>query len=276
MNSPFSTRPSTPTVVRALILINVLAYFLYLFADEQGATEILALHNWLSPYFRPWQLITGMFLHSTSSLFHLFFNMLALWMFGSAMEMRWGPQRFLAYYLICGIGASVLHNTVVAYQLHPMLVEANVYLNAPGYTSFEAFISNHLPGSYNNNQLNEFLVAWYNDRLNPGYINESISLVNEVVDFRTNMPTVGASGAVYGLLLAFGMTFPNAMILLLIPPIPLKAKYLVIVYGLIELSMGIRNNLEDNVAHFAHLGGMLFGVLLILYYRKQDGNRYVN
>ena len=119
-------------------------------------------------------------------------------------------------------------------------------------------------------------MEWHKDRLNPGMINQSIRYVNDIVEFRINLPTVGASGAIYGLLLAFGMMFPNAMIMMLIPPIPMKAKYFVVVFGLIELSMGLRNNLEDNVAHFAHLGGMLFGLLLILYYRKQDRNRYVN
>jgi len=235
---------------------------------------LLALHNWLSPDFKPWQIITHLFLHSTGGVFHLFFNMLALWMFGSALEQTWGPKRLIYYYFACGIGAALVHNTVVGFQLQPMIAASDLYLSNPSYTLFEQFISNHLPGSYDNEQINEFLVAWYNDRLNPGYINQSQVFVNDVVEFRTNIPTVGASGAVYGLLLAFGMTFPNAMILMLIPPIPMKAKYFVIVYGLIELSMGLRNNIEDNVAHFAHLGGMVFGILLIFYYRKLDRNKF--
>jgi membrane associated rhomboid family serine protease len=269
MNIFQSGRPASGSVVRTLIIINVVAYVLLLLASEYAGDQplkLFALHNWLSPDFKPWQIITHLFLHSTGGVFHLFFNMLALWMFGTALEQSWGPKRFVYYYFACGIGAALVHNTVVGFQLQPMISAADIYLSNPSYTLFEQFISNHLPGSYDNEQINEFLVAWYNDRMNPGYISQSQSFVNEVVDFRTNIPTVGASGAVYGLLLAFGMIFPNAMIMMLIPPIPMKAKYFVIVYGLIELSMGIRNNIEDNVAHFAHLGGMVFGILIILYY----------
>lgn len=277
MNILQSGRSGSSSVIRTLIIINVVAYVLLLIAGEYAGNQpmkLLALHNWLSPDFRPWQIITHLFLHSTGGVFHLFFNMLALWMFGSSLEQTWGPKRFVYYYFACGIGAALVHNTVVGFQLQPMIAAADLYLSNPSYTLFEQFISNHLPGSYDNEQINEFLVAWYNDRLNPGYITQSQVFVNDVVEFRTNIPTVGASGAVYGLLLAFGMTFPNAMILMLIPPIPMKAKYFVIVYGLIELSMGIRNNIEDNVAHFAHLGGMVFGILLIFYYRKLDRNKF--
>lgn len=277
MNILQSGRSGSSSVIRTLIIINVVAYVLLLIASEYAGNQpmkLLALHNWLSPDFKPWQIITHLFLHSTGGVFHLFFNMLALWMFGSSLEQTWGPKRFVYYYFACGIGAALVHNTVVGFQLQPMIAAADLYLSNPSYTLFEQFISNHLPGSYDNEQINEFLVAWYNDRLNPGYITQSQVFVNDVVEFRTNIPTVGASGAVYGLLLAFGMTFPNAMILMLIPPIPMKAKYFVIVYGLIELSMGIRNNIEDNVAHFAHLGGMVFGILLIFYYRKLDRNKF--
>ncbi len=277
MNIFQSGRPASGSVVRTLIIINVVAYVLLLLASEYEGDQplnLFALHNWLSPDFKPWQIITHLFLHSTGGVFHLFFNMLALWMFGTALEQNWGSKRFVYYYFACGIGAALVHNTVVGFQLQPMISAADIYLSNPSYTLFEQFISNHLPGSYDNVQINEFLVAWYNDRMNPGYISQSQSFVNEVVEFRTNIPTVGASGAVYGLLLAFGMIFPNAMIMMLIPPIPMKAKYFVMVYGLIELSMGIRNNIEDNVAHFAHLGGMVFGILIILYYRKLDRNKH--
>jgi membrane associated rhomboid family serine protease len=277
MNILQPDRSGSSSVIRTLIIINVIAYVLLLIASDYAGNQpmkLLALHNWLSTDFKPWQIITHLFLHSTGGVFHLFFNMLALWMFGSALEQTWGAKRFTYYYFACGIGAALVHNTVVGFQLQPMIDAADLYLSNPSYTLFEQFISNHLPGSYDNAQINDFLVAWYNDRLNPGYITQSQVFVNDVVEFRTNIPTVGASGAVYGLLLAFGMTFPNAMILMLIPPIPMKAKYFVIVYGLIELSMGLRNSIEDNVAHFAHLGGMVFGILLIFYYKKLDRNKF--
>jgi membrane associated rhomboid family serine protease len=277
MNLFNSSRPGAMPVVRTLIIINVVAYFLLMVASESAGSlplEILALHNWLSPEFKPWQLITHMFLHDMGGIFHVFFNMLALWMFGTALEQTWGPKRFVMYYFACGLGAAIVHNTVVAFQLQPMIEAADAYLSQPSYAAFDSFVSSYLPGSFDNEQINEYLLQWYKDQPNPGYISQSQQLVKEIVDLRINTPTVGASGAVYGLLLAFGMTFPNAMIMMLIPPIPMKAKYFVLVYGIIELSMGVRNNIEDNVAHFAHLGGMLFGILLILYFKKQDKNKY--
>lgn len=278
MNASFGVRPSTPPVVKILVGINIAMYLLSIAAeafDIQGFFEQLVLFNWLSPLFRPWQLLTSIFLHSTSSFTHIFFNMLALWMFGSSLENHWGSRRFLMFYLVCGVGASIIHNSVEAWQMQQMFVDANAFFSAPGYTSFEYFVSNYLPGSFTDDQINSFLTAWYNDRLNPGYTAQAVDLVESIVEIRTNSPTVGASGAVYGLLLAFGMTFPNAMILMLIPPIPMRAKYLVLIYGLLELSMGLRDNLDDNIAHFAHLGGMFFGLLLILWFRKQDRNRHV-
>jgi len=279
MNNYFKAKSATPNVVRSLIIINVVAYLLMLGAIEYGGRlpmDIMALHSWMSSLFQPWQLISHMFLHSTDGIFHLFFNMIGLWMFGSALEQHWGSKRFLIYYFVCGIGAALLHNTITGFQFAPMIADADIYMSAPSYTNFEAFVSNYLPGSFENDQINNFLVEWHKDRLNPGYLSESVMFVDEVVQYRMNIPTVGASGAIYGLLLAFGMTFPNAMIMMLIPPIPMKAKYFVVVFGAIELTMGLRNNLEDNVAHFAHLGGMLFGILIILWYKKQDRNRNVN
>ena len=116
---------------------------------------------------------------------------------------------------------------------------------------------------------------WYYDRENPGFISQSREYVSEISETRQNTVNVGASGGLYGLLLAFGMIFPNVMIMMLIPPIPMKAKYFVMVFGAIELFSGLRNNVDDNVAHFAHLGGMLFGIILILLWKKQDRKRNV-
>ena len=153
------------------------------------------------PQFHFWQLITYSFLHG--GLLHLFFNMFALWMFGSLIEMVWGSRRFLVYYFTCVVGAALMHLAVIA-------------LGADGYVD--------------------------------------------------PVPTIGASGGVFGILLAFGLRFPNQYILLLIPPVPIKAKYFVLFYGAIELYLGITGT-QAGVAHFAHLGGMLAGLVLILYWR---------
>ncbi len=190
-------------VVKNLVIINVLV-FLAQQAMPQITSQFVG-HYPLGGGFEPWQVITHMFMHG--GVGHLFFNMFALVVFGSALEKVWGSKRFLQFYLLCGIGAFLIFEATVGYSLY------NIY----GQISFE----------------------------------QSTGLV------------IGASGAVYGLLLGFGMLFPNTELMLLFPPIPIKAKYFVILYGLLELSMAMSNNQGDNVAHVAHLGGMVIGYILI-------------
>tara|TARA_B100000609_G_C17148964_1_gene399784 strand:- start:553 stop:1044 length:492 start_codon:yes stop_codon:yes gene_type:complete len=158
--------------------------------------------------------------------------MFALWMFGKILENIWGEKRFLTYYMITGIGAAAIHLIVSQYQI--------------------ISISNQIP---------EFVNIAVEGKYNP-----SIPLSKRLTQLIIT-PTVGASGAVFGLLLAFGMLFPNALLYLYFA-IPIKAKYFVIGYGILELYAGISNNPADNVAHFAHLGGMIFGYFLIKYWKK--------
>ena len=161
----------------------------------------------LADGFRPYQFITYMFLHGGFT--HILFNMLALYMFGTSIENAWGAKRFLTYYLVCGIGAALVHFAIFYFQIG-------------GNSEYYNFI-----------------------------------------------PTIiGASGAVFGLLLAYGMMYPNQVIYVQFI-IPMKAKYFVALYGAIELFSGINNSAGDNVAHFAHLGGMLFGFILIKYWQKK-------
>jgi len=278
MNQSFSPRPNLPPVVKTLLIISVASWVLVMILKETmqiNVIEYLALYSWISPHFRPWQLFTYLFLHDDKSIFHLFFNMLGLWMFGSVLERFWGAKRFLAYFLITGIGAGIIHLSISNYLQLPMKREATAYAISPSYEAFDKFSGSYLPNSYNNEALNKFMEQWYYDKSNPGLISESELIVQEIVEARTNTPSVGSSGALYGLLLAFGMLFPNTMIMMLIPPIPMKAKYFVFVFGGFELFMGIQNNINDNVAHFAHLGGMLFGIILILLWKKQDKNKNV-
>lgn len=172
-------------------------------------------------------MLTYMFLHDTSSLSHLFFNMFAVFMFGRSIEMTWGSKRYLMYYLITGIGAGLVQELIWFINLSDLI--------GSGYESV----------SYN------------------GATIPVASFINEFV-------TIGASGAVFGILLAFGALYPNAELFIMFIPIPVKAKYFVVVYGLIELFLGIRNSGGDNVAHFAHLGGMLFGLIMVLYWKQKD------
>ena len=184
----------------------------------------------------PHQLITHFFMHGNFT--HLLFNMFALWMFGKILENVWGGKRFLTYYMITGIGAAFVHLAVSQYQI----IE----------------LANGFP---------ELMELAKNGRYNPGNVN-SLRLTQLV-----STPTVGASGAVFGILLAFGMLFPNTLLYIYFA-IPVKAKYFVIIYGIMELYAGISNNPADNVAHFAHLGGMLFGFILLKYWQKNNTQFY--
>jgi len=202
-----------PAVTKNLLIINVLMFAGKYVAELYGVNleALLGLHFFLSDGFHLFQFVTYMFMHA--GLEHLFFNMFAVWMFGRIIETTMGAQRFLIYYLTCGIGAGICQELVQ-------------------------------------------LAAYF-------YGAQGLAL------------TVGASGAVYGILLAFGMMYPNESILIFPLPIPIKAKYFVIGYAVIEL-MSALGRANDGVAHFAHLGGMLFGLMLILYWRNGGGRKNRN
>ncbi len=234
-----------PLVVKNLLIINGLFFLATISmagAFHFDLIKTLGLYMPGSPDFEPYQLVTHMFMHANFS--HIFFNMFALWMFGTAIENLMGPKRFLTYYLITGFGAAFLHLGVSYLEMINLRSE----LLAAGYTTgdLRQFIES---GSY---------------RVLPGVSERT--LVNYLTKFF--IPTVGASGAVFGILLAFGMFFPNSYIYLFFA-IPIKAKYFVMAYGALELFFGIANRPGDNIAHFAHLGGMLFGFLLIRYWRQK-------
>lgn len=234
----------------------------------------LGLHIPGSEDFRPWQLITYMFMHG--SIEHIFFNMFALWMFGSAMENFWAPGRFLLYYLITGMGAGTIQWLVFYLDQKEVLDALGQYALSPGMDAFKSLIEQGniqiVAGTESETMFHEF-VSRYDSLMVAENPKQALQVTVDFVDwyrgYILNLPVVvGASGAVFGLLLAYGMTFPNTTIYLYFA-IPVKAKYFVMLYGALELFMGIRNGGEDNVAHFAHLGGMLFGILLILYWKRK-------
>lgn len=235
-----------PPVVKNILIINLLVFLGTEFLAQQGinVTQYLALHYFTSTNFYPHQLITYMFMHGSIS--HIFFNMFAVWMFGKVLEQVWGAKRFLIYYMATGVGAGLIQLLVAYIRLMPLndLVtpEQMDYIITNGYELLQT---------------------------NKNYSDPVSGQLNILI----NVSTVGASGAVFGILLAFGMLFPNTELMLLFPPIPIKAKWFVIFYGIFELYAGFANNPNDNVAHFAHLGGMLFGFILIKYW-KADRNRF--
>ncbi len=272
-------RPSSfkllPDVVKNLLIINGL-FFIATYAIQQrfqfDLTDFFGLHYFTAEKFRPWQFITYMFMHGGFS--HIALNMFALWMFGSSMENVWGPKRFLTFYIFTGLGAALTHYVVVYFQMLPVLNFIDGYIASPDPTSLKAFFNDpslfHLGIDQVQQNFNEF-AAQYNDLLVTDSMQAqklSIEFMQQYrIDFLNAPVVVGASGAVFGLLLAFGMTFPNNVIYVYFA-IPMKAKYFVLLYGVIELYSGISNS-GDNVAHFAHLGGMLFGIIMILYWRKK-------
>ena len=230
-----------PEVVKNLLIINGLFFLATWTLQNQGIdlTKIFALHQFQSPDFRPHQLITHMFMHADFT--HLLFNMFALWMFGKTLENMWGGKRFLTYYMITGFGAALIYIGYLQFQIN--VISSNIDLE-----------------TYNR------LIIEGNQLLDNGknYLDPILGKLNLLI----NIPMLGASGAVYGLLLAFGMLFPNSLIYLYFA-IPIKAKYFVGGIGVLALISGIGNNPGDNVAHFAHLGGMIFGIILLKYWKKK-------
>jgi membrane associated rhomboid family serine protease len=236
-----------PPIVKNIILINVL--LLIATWTAQGVfgfdlTAILGLYFPKSEQFMPLQIITHMFMHA--NFWHLFFNMYALFIFGGILENVWGPKKFFIYYMVCGLGAALVHESVIMFQY-------NKIMHAIGPDQLQLVLKD-----------------------GAAYLNEGKQFANATMkdlQMILNVPTVGASGAIFGILLAFGVLFPNTQLMLLFPPIPIKAKYFVIGYGAIELWLAVTQP-GSNIAHAAHLGGMLFGYILIRYWRKTSKTLY--
>ncbi len=267
-----------PTVVKNLLIINVIFYLATLaFQRSFGfdLTEYLGLYFFKSEYFHFYQYITYMFMHG--SFDHLFFNMFALWMFGYVLENFWGSKRFLLFYLVTGIGAAVVHTCVIGFDYFSLQSAINTYAQHPTPDGFVALIQSKFSSVLTPEGVsaaNAFLNTWQHDPTASNYAYQSVELAQEFLNRKVNIPTVGASGAVYGILLAFGMTFPNQYIYLYFL-VPIKAKWFVIFYGAIELVSGIFSS-GDGIAHFAHLGGMIFGFFLIRYWNKHRFDKWRN
>ncbi len=261
----------TPAVVKNLIIINVLMLLATFILQRTGLdlTDKLGMHYPGSEKFRFYQIITHMFMHG--GITHLFFNMFALWMFGRVLESVWGPRRFLVYYFVTGLGAVALHMFVNHLEISSMQHAITAFSNTPAPEVLDKFVGKHV--QHASTGLLDFITNWYDDPSNPAFAVEGQKIMEQILKMNMDIPTVGASGAVYGVLLAFGMLFPNTQLMLLFPPIPIKAKYFVLAYGAIELYLGLTNS-GGSIAHFAHLGGMLFGFFLIKYWNKTTKTFY--
>jgi membrane associated rhomboid family serine protease len=231
-NFRYTRYDNFPPVVKNLLIINALVFIAQLTFQGNNNYFIentFALHDVHSVYFKPFQLITYMFLHG--SYIHIFFNMLALWMFGRTLESVWGSKRFLIFYMACGVGAAVLHLVFLYIEMQPIM---DLYRS-----------------------------------MSP----EDQAYWTENPQFKVNTATVGASGAIFGCLAAFGYLFPNTMIYLYMV-VPLKAKWFVLLYAGMELYLSIRNSAGDNIAHFAHLGGAITGFILVLIWNKTNRRNF--
>ncbi|MCR4681047.1 MAG: rhomboid family intramembrane serine protease [Bacteroidales bacterium] len=254
-----------PPAVKNLLIINILVFFATIVFQKTGLCDLdkwLGLHYMAASDFKPWQFITYMFMHANFS--HLFFNMFALWMFGAAVENYWGTKRFLIYYFITGIGAALVHYIVTYFQIHPMLALLNQFLDSPSIDTYRTLAEQATDVRFKDMLSNNLLVL----QQNPDTIDQVVTITaNAKEQFLNSFNIIGASGAVYGVLLAFGMLFPNNYIYIYFL-LPIKAKWFVILYGAIELLTGLSTS--DGIAHFAHLGGMIFGILVILLWRRND------
>lgn len=238
---------SLPTVVKNLIMINVIMLLAQMVIGSTmgyNLNGLLGLYFPRSESFKPLQILTHMFMHA--GFWHLFFNMYALFIFGQVLEKVWGPKRFLIYYLVCGLGAALVHETVIAFEYNNLVKQLSPEQIQRVIDEGGALLAR-----------------------NRGFTDPAMQQLQILL----NTPTVGASGAVFGILLAFGVLFPNTQLMLLFPPIPIKAKYFVLAYGGIELYLAFTQP-GSNIAHAAHLGGMLFGYILIRYWRKTTNTLY--
>lgn len=229
-----------PPITRHLLIINVLVWIAQQAVPRATGfdlTTMFSLHYWGASDFNPVQFVTYMFLHAPGDFTHLFFNMFTLIMFGPILERALGSKRFITYYAVCGVGAAIMQELVWTFTWRSILIPLLAEGNSIG--------------------LEQMTMA----------VNEAIAR-GDALPFLNSMQTIGASGAVFGLLLAFGMLFPELPMFILFIPIPIKAKWVVIGYGAMELAFGV-TGLWSSVAHFAHLGGMVFGLGLLLYWRSR-------
>jgi membrane associated rhomboid family serine protease len=259
---------SLPPVTKNILIINIVIFLLdqVLIRMGIGITYYLELFNFKSQFFNPFQLVSHMFMHG--SIGHIFFNMFAVFMFGRVIESVIGSKKFFILYMLSGIGAALLQLTITNFQIQALQNTVLVFNNAPTPDGFWAIIHKYDYAVKDN--LQAMAQAWYENPDNIQFLGQAKLALNQLVNAVTNIPMVGASGAVFGVLIAFAMMFPNVELMIIFFPVPIKAKYLIPIYAILELFFGIANFRGDNIAHFAHLGGAIVGFILIRYWKKNQ------
>ncbi|MGK7389539.1 MAG: rhomboid family intramembrane serine protease [Candidatus Cyclobacteriaceae bacterium M2_1C_046] len=259
-------------VVKNLLIINIVIFILQLVLGDYF-TLYISLWTFESEYFKPYQFFTYMFAHSTEGFFHILFNMLGLVFLGPLLEQFWGSQRFLIFYIVCGVGAGLLYNGIKYVSSQSLKADVQEYVQSPNPSDFNRFVLDHVD-ERDYVKYEKLINAYDENPNNENYVGISIQEVKNIYQRSAVGLMVGASGAVYGILMAFGLLFPNTELMLLFPPIPVKAKYLVLVLGGIALYSGFNRSAGDNVAHFAHLGGMIFAYIMIKFWQGRRDKFY--
>ena len=259
----------TPAAKNILIINGIIFILSDFIGLRSYIIESFGMRYFHSENFQPYQILTYMWVHGGFG--HLFSNMFSVLIFAPILERVWGSKKFLIYYLATGIGAGILYSGINYYENYSFEIQIKSYEQNPSPESFRKLVLNNSSEYYN--QLYDFIDSY---EQNPSSSNDNLSIAyaNDLLKVKSDVPMVGASGAVFGILLAFAMLFPNMELMLLFLPIPVKAKYVVLVYGIYELWSEINRMPGDNVAHFAHLGGMLIGYLILKYWKRKYGTFY--
>jgi len=236
--------PRLTQAIKHLIIINVILFFAPQLLN-MDLTNLFALHYPKNEHFGVWQYVTHMFMHGGTM--HLIFNMYALWAFGTPLEQMWGRNKFLFFYFSAGIGAGLIYTLANYYQFN------GIYEQLIGMGVSPAEIQNILSSG----QYNDSLITLSNKTMSEFY-----SLYHT--------PAVGASGAIYGILVAFGLTYPDAKLALIFFPVPIAAKYFIPLIILSDLFFGMTSYSIGNIAHFAHIGGAIIGFIIAWYWKKNQ------
>ncbi len=241
----FNSRIDLPPVTKNLLIINIMLWlveFIFPGFAERTLLPRLGLHYIGSDLFNPAQLFTYMFLHDPTGITHIFFNMFSLWMFGRILERVWGGKRYLLFYIVCGVGAALVQEGVWALTWRHDYIQGIAALNGLTYEHMQQIVDQAAASG-------------------------DTGFIAGMADMKNHLMTIGASGAIFGLLLGFAFVFPDMPLYLFFIPVPIKAKYMVAGYAVLEFFFGVQGG--GTIAHFAHLGGMLFGLAMMLYWKKK-------
>lgn len=261
-------RNITP-VVKNLLLINVVLLIVSRFIFPQ-LNDWFALYYIHSPYFQPFQFLTYMFMHA--DFWHLFGNMFGLLIFGPLLEQFLGPKKLLILWMVCGVGSGVLYSGYTAYKMNNLEAKVAMFQNNPDPDSFNKLVLENR--GFFKRSVFDFIDDYSRNPNDPNKISQAEQTLDAILEAQANIPMVGASGALFGVLIAFAMLFPNTQLFLLFPPIPIKAKYMVLFYSLYTIYNVFVNNPLDNVAHFAHLSGLVIGGVLVYFWKKDRNSFY--